>query len=96
MNLFVLDDCDEKAGQGAGVTNTFLYFGLTMGVVIGGIASAVSLRTSLTSVVQRLGVAPDEKERLVHVLVHGSPGEIEAVFERAAASGPTGRAVDAG
>ncbi|MCG8542937.1 MAG: MFS transporter [Alphaproteobacteria bacterium] len=80
---------EKDAGQGSGVANTFLYFGLTMGVVVGGIASAMSLRTSLTSVVQKLGVGPEEKDRLVHVLVHGSPGEIEAVFEKAAASGPT-------
>ena len=79
---------EKDSGQGSGVINTCLYFGLTLGVVIGSIASAVSLRTSLSAVVARLGLAPAEEERLVHLLVHGTPGEIEAVFERTAASGP--------
>ena len=79
---------EKYAGQGSGVINTCLYFGLTMGVVLGGIVSAVSLRTSLSSVVAKLGLAPAAEERLTHVLVHGSPGEIEAVFGRTAATGP--------
>ena len=78
----------EHAGQGSGVVNTCLYFGLTMGVVLGGIVTAVSLRTSLTAAVGGLGLASNEKASLVHVLVHGSPGKIEAAFERAAAAGP--------
>ena len=78
---------EKDSGQGSGVINTCLYFGLTLGVVFGGIVSAVSLRTSLSAVVARLGLAPTEEERLVQVLVHGSPSAIEAAFERAAASG---------
>lgn len=80
---------EKDSGQGSGVINTCLYFGLTLGVVVGGIVSAVSLRMSLSAVVARLGLAPAEEERLVQVLVHGTPGEIEAAFERAAASGST-------
>jgi len=80
---------EKDAGQGSGVINTCLFFGITMGVVIGGIVTAVSLRASLSAVVAHLGLAPAVEERLVHVLVHGSPGEIEATFERTAASGPT-------
>ena len=81
---------ESDAGQGSGVANTCLYFGLTMGIVVGGIASAISLRSSLSSVVEKLSIAADEKEKLVHVLVHGSPGAIESTFERAAAQGTTG------
>jgi hypothetical protein len=80
---------EEDAGQGSGVINTYLYFGLTMGVVLGGIVSAMSLHTFLSSVVKKLGLAPNEASRLVHILVHGAPGQIKAAFERAAASGPT-------
>lgn len=80
---------EKDAGQGAGVINTCLFFGLTMGIVIGGIVSAVSLRTSLSAVVAQLGLAPAEEDQLVQMLVHGSPGQIEAAFERAAASGST-------
>ena len=79
---------EEDSGQGSGVVNTCLYFGLTMGIVGGGIVSAASLRRSLMSAVQQLGLAPNEQAQLVHVLVHGAPGEIMAAFERAAASGP--------
>lgn len=35
---------EKDSGQGSGVINTCLYFGLTLGVVVGGIVSAVSLR----------------------------------------------------
>ena len=80
---------EKDAGQGSGVINTCLFLGLTLGIVTGGIVSAVSLQTSLSAVVAQLGLAPAEKEQLVHILVHGSPGQIEAAFERAAASGPT-------
>ena len=80
---------EEDAGQGSGVINTYLYFGLTMGVVLGGIVSAMSLHTFLTSVVKHLGLVLNEESRLVHILVHGTPGQIKAAFERAAASGPT-------
>ena len=80
---------EKDAGQGSGVINTCLFLGLTLGIVTGGIVSAVSLQTSLSAVVAQLGLAPAEKERLVHVWVHGSPGQLEAAFERAAASGPT-------
>ena len=79
---------EKDSGQGSGVINTCLYFGLTLGVVFGGIVSAVSLRTSLSAVVAQLGLAPAEEARLVQVLVHGTPSAIEAAFERAAASGP--------
>ncbi len=68
---------DEHAGQGSGVINTFLYFGATLGTVVGGVASAVTTRSGLSEVIAALPQGSTHRVDLAHALTHGSPSEVQ-------------------
>lgn len=68
---------DEHAGQGSGVINTFLYFGATLGTVVGGVAAAVTTRSGLSEVIAALPKASTQRADLVHALTHGSPSTVQ-------------------
>lgn len=68
---------DEHAGQGSGVINTFLYFGATLGSVLGGVAESITVRAGLSDVIAALPAGSTQREGLAQALTHGSPGEVQ-------------------
>jgi len=68
---------EEHTGQGSGVVNTFLYFGATLGSVLGGVAQAITIRGGLHDVIAALPAGSTEREGLAHALAHGSPSEVQ-------------------
>jgi hypothetical protein len=71
---------EEHTGQGSGVINTFLYFGATLGSVVGGVAQAITLRAGLSKVIADLPVGSTQRESLAHALAHGSSGEVRQLL----------------
>ena len=71
---------DEHAGQGSGVINTCLYFGATLGVVLGGVAEAVTRRSGLSEVIAALPHGSTQRADLAHALTHGSPSQVEQLL----------------
>ena len=71
---------DEHAGQGSGVVNAFLYFGATMGSVLGGLAEAVTTRWGVTEVINALPQGSAQRTDLAHALTHGSPSQIQELI----------------
>jgi len=68
---------EEDAGQASGVINTCLYFGATLGTVIGGMASDWATRAQLTNVIANLPKGSRNWQEIVSTLSHGSPGAIQ-------------------
>jgi MFS family permease len=68
---------DRHVGQGSGMINTCLYFGASLGVVLGGIVSALAIRANIGAVLATLPVNSSRREALVSTLAHGSSDEIE-------------------
>ena len=68
---------EEHVGQGSGVINAFLYFGATLGAVVGGLAEARTTRSGLSKVIATLPEGSAQREDLAHALTHGSPGQIQ-------------------
>jgi hypothetical protein len=68
---------DEHAGQGSGMINTCLYFGASLGVVLGGIVSALTIRAHIGAVLDALPKDSSRREALAATLAHGSDAEIE-------------------
>ena len=72
---------DEHAGQGSGVINGLLYFGATLGVVLGGVVSALTIRSHITTVLTALPVDSARHEALSTTLAHGSAGEVQQALD---------------
>lgn len=68
---------DEHVGQGSGVINTFLYFGATMGSVLGGLVQAMTVRSGLSEVVSALPAGSTQHKDLAGAIAHGSPSAIQ-------------------
>jgi MFS family permease len=62
---------EEHMGQGSGVVNAFLYFGATLGAVVGGLAEAITTRRGLTEVINALPTGSEQRADLAHALTHG-------------------------
>ncbi|MEM7464779.1 MAG: MFS transporter [Pseudomonadota bacterium] len=75
LGLRVLPDI--HVGQGSGVINTFLYFGATLGSVLGGLMQALTMRSGLTEVLAALPAGSTEHKDLAGDLIHSSPSVIE-------------------
>lgn len=71
---------EEHTGQGSGVINTCLYFGATLGSVVGGVAQAMTARAGLSEVIAALPTGSTQREDLAHVLVHGPPSEVQRLL----------------
>ncbi len=71
---------DEHAGQGSGVINTCLYFGATLGAVVGGVAEAVTTRSGLSEVIAALPTGSTQRADLAHALTHGSPSRVQELL----------------
>lgn len=67
---------EEHTGQGSGVINTFLYFGATLGSVVGGVAQAFTFRSGLSEVIAALPAGSSQREDLLHTLAHGAPSAV--------------------
>ena len=68
---------EEHTGQGSGVINTCLYFGATLGSVVGGVVQAITVRAGLSEVIAALPAGSSEREDLAHALAHGTPSEVQ-------------------
>lgn len=68
---------DKHVGQGSGVVNTFLYFGATLGSVVGGLVQAITVRSGLSEVVAALPAGSTQHKDLAGALTHGSPSGIQ-------------------
>ena len=68
---------EEHTGQGSGVINTCLYFGATLGSVVGGVVSATTLRAGLREVIAALPAGSTQREGLDRTLAHGTPSEVQ-------------------
>lgn len=68
---------EEHTGQASGVINTFLYFGATLGSVLGGLAQAVTVQAGLSKVTAALPAESAKTEGLTETLAHGSPSEVQ-------------------
>ncbi|WP_170608467.1 MFS transporter [Ruegeria arenilitoris] len=71
---------EEHVGQGSGVVNAFLYFGATLGAVIGGLAEARSTRSGLAEVIAALPAGSNKEEELSRALTHGTPSQIQQII----------------
>lgn len=71
---------EEHVGEGSGVINTFFYFGGTLGAVLGGLASAIAIRTGLSGVVAALPDGSTQHEHLANALTHGTPSQIQELI----------------
>lgn len=70
----------QDSGQASGVINNFLFMGATIGVVVGGIASAHAVRSQLSDVITALPVGSYDREALVGLITYGSFLEIEQIL----------------
>lgn len=68
---------EEHTGQGSGLINTCLYFGASLGVVLGGMVSALTIRAHIGIVLAALPVDSSKREALVATLAHGSSNEVQ-------------------
>ncbi len=73
---------EQDTGQASGVINTSLFFGATIGVVAGGVASAYATRTQLYGVIAALPVGSHDRQEVVAALVHDSPSHIQDVLAK--------------
>jgi hypothetical protein len=73
---------EQDAGQASGVINTCLFFGATIGIVVGGLAAAMTTRTQLSNVIAALPVGSQSRENLAATLTHGSGGAIQNALGR--------------
>ncbi len=71
--------------------NTCLYFGASLGVVLGGIVSARTIRANIGAVLETLPMESSHREALVATLAHGSDAEMEQAL--AALDSATGAAL---
>lgn len=71
---------EEHVGQGSGVINAFLYFGATLGAVVGGLAEARTTRNGLSEVIAALPAGSAQQEDLTHALTHGTPSQIQQLI----------------
>lgn len=71
---------EEHAGQGSGVINTCLYFGATLGSVVGGVAAAMTVRSGLREVIAALPAGSTQSEGLARALAHGTPSEVQQLL----------------
>ncbi len=71
---------EEHMGQGSGVINAFLYFGATLGAVVGGLAEAITVRRGLSEVINALPAGSTQREDLAHALAHGTPSQIQQLI----------------
>ncbi len=71
---------EEHVGQGSGVINAFLYFGATLGSVVGGLAESITIRRGLSEVIDALPDGSNQREDLAHALTHGTPGQIQQLL----------------
>jgi EmrB/QacA subfamily drug resistance transporter len=71
---------EEHSGQGSGVINTYLYFGATMGIVLGGLATALTVRATVWEVVDALPVATSQHQALVTTVAQGSAIEVQEML----------------
>jgi EmrB/QacA subfamily drug resistance transporter len=77
---------EEHVGQGSGVINACLYFGATLGAVVGGLAESITKRHGLSEVIDALPAGSTQREDLAHALTHGTPSQIQ---QQLAAMDPT-------
>jgi len=82
---------EEQSGQGSGVINTCLYFGATMGIVVGGLIEAITVRANVSAVLDALPEESQKRDALVDTLAHGSSIEVEQAL--AALNPPTSAAL---
>lgn len=71
---------EEHVGQGSGVINAFLYFGATLGSVIGGLAESITIRRGLSEVIEALPAGAAQRADLAHALTHGTPGQVQQII----------------
>ncbi|MES0827891.1 MFS transporter [Ruegeria sp. SCP11] len=71
---------EEHVGQGSGVINACLYFGATLGAVVGGLAESITTRRGLSEVIDALPAGSTQREDLAHALTHGSPSQIQQLI----------------
>ena len=71
---------EEHTGEGSGVINTCLYFGATLGSVVGGVVSAMTVRASLHEVIAALPAGSTQREDLGRALAHGTPTEVQQLL----------------
>ncbi|WP_037311285.1 MFS transporter [Ruegeria halocynthiae] len=71
---------EEHVGQGSGVINACLYFGATLGAVVGGLAEAITTRRGLSEVIDALPTGSTQRADLAHALTHGTPSQIQQLL----------------
>ncbi|WP_425081504.1 MFS transporter [Ruegeria arenilitoris] len=71
---------EEHVGQGSGVINACLYFGATLGAVVGGLAESITIRRGLSEVIAALPAGSTQREDLAHALTHGTPSQIQQLI----------------
>ncbi len=71
---------EEHVGQGSGVVNAFLYFGATLGAVVGGLAEAITTRRGLTEVINALPTGSEQRADLAHALTHGTASQVQQLI----------------
>ncbi|NOE18509.1 MFS transporter [Ruegeria atlantica] len=71
---------EQHVGQGSGVINACLYFGATLGAVVGGLAEAITRRRGLSEVIDALPAGSTQREDLAHALAHGTPNQIQQLI----------------
>lgn len=71
---------DEHVGQGSGVINTFLYFGATMGSVVGGLAASLTIRSGLSEAIAALPDGSAQRGDLARALTHGTATQVEQLI----------------
>lgn len=73
---------EEHVGQGSGVINACLYFGATLGAVVGGLAEAITTRRGISEVMNALPTGSAQREDLAHSLTHGTPSQIQQMIAK--------------
>lgn len=71
---------EEHMGQGSGVVNAFLYFGATLGAVVGGLAEAITTRRGLSEVIAALPAGSEQRADLAHALTHGTASQVQQLI----------------
>lgn len=72
---------DNHVGQGSGMINTTLYFGGSLGAVLGGIVTASTIRANVGPVVDTLQADSGTREALTATVAHGSDGQIQQALD---------------
>ncbi|WP_299950560.1 MFS transporter [uncultured Ruegeria sp.] len=71
---------EEHMGQGSGVVNACLYFGATLGAVVGGLSASLTTRRGLSELIGALPAGSVERTDLAHALTHGSSGQVQQLI----------------